>query len=40
MVKSLYFREYKDLRNYDRLHGFIEATYHLLTAGKPAFGLA
>ncbi len=39
MVKSLYFREYKELRNYDRLHGFIESTYQILTTGKSAFGL-
>ncbi len=39
MVKNLHFREYKDLRNYDRLHGFIESTYNLLTTGKSAFVL-
>ncbi len=39
MVKNLHFREYKELRNYDRLHGFIESTYNLLTTGKSAFFL-
>lgn len=39
MVKNLHFREYKDLRNYDRLHGFIESTHQLLTTGKSAFQL-
>jgi glyoxylase-like metal-dependent hydrolase (beta-lactamase superfamily II) len=39
MVKSLHFRQYKDLRNYDRLHGFINALHHLLTTGKPTIGL-
>jgi glyoxylase-like metal-dependent hydrolase (beta-lactamase superfamily II) len=39
MVKNLHFREYKDLRNYDRLHGFIESTHQLLTTEKSAFQL-
>lgn len=39
MVKNLYFREYKELRNYDRLHGFIEPMYNLVATGKSAFQL-
>lgn len=39
MVKNLYFREYKELRNYDRLHGFIESMYNLVATGKSAFQL-
>ena len=39
MVKNLHFRQYKDLRNYDRLHGFINALHHLFSAGKPLVGL-
>lgn len=39
MVEKLTFREYKDVRNYHLLHGFIEALHHLNTTGKPLVGL-
>jgi glyoxylase-like metal-dependent hydrolase (beta-lactamase superfamily II) len=39
MVRSLTFRQYSTLRNYDRLHGFIEALHHLYTTGKPLVAL-
>ena len=39
LVKTLRFPEYQDLRNYDRLHGFINTLHHLLTTGKPMIGL-
>jgi len=39
MVQKLHFREYKDLRNYPLIHGFIEALHHLYTTGKPRIAL-
>jgi len=36
-VKNLRFPQYAQLRNYDRINGFIEALYHLFTTGKPLF---
>jgi len=39
LVKSLKFPQYQDLRNYDRLHNFINGLYTLYTTGKPAVGL-
>ncbi len=39
MVQKLTFREYKDLRNYPLIHGFIEALHHLYTTGKPRIAL-
>ena len=36
-VKNLRFPQYAELRNYDRINGFIEALYHLFTTGKPLF---
>jgi glyoxylase-like metal-dependent hydrolase (beta-lactamase superfamily II) len=39
MVQKLHFREYKDLRNYPLIHGFIEALHHLYTTGKPRVAL-
>jgi cyclase len=39
MVQKLHFREYKDLRNYPLIHGFIEALHHLYTTGKPLVAL-
>jgi glyoxylase-like metal-dependent hydrolase (beta-lactamase superfamily II) len=37
IVKSLRFPQYAQLRNYDRINGFIEALYYLFTTGKPLF---
>jgi cyclase len=39
MVQMLVFREYKDLRNYNLIHGFIEALHHLYATGKPLVAL-
>ena len=39
MVQKLHFREYKDLRNYPLIHGFIEALHQLYTTGKPRIAL-
>ena len=37
IVKELRFPQYADLRNYDRIDGFLEALHHLFTTGKPMF---
>jgi len=37
IVKNLRFPQYAELRNYDRINGFIEALYHLFTTGQPLF---
>jgi cyclase len=39
MVQKLHFREYKDMRNYPLIHGFIESLHHLYTTGKPRIDL-
>lgn len=39
LVKSLRFPQYQDLRNYDRLHNFINGLHHLYSTGKPLTGL-
>jgi hypothetical protein len=39
MVRTLTFRQYAHLRNYDRIHDFIEALHHLYTTGKPLLAL-
>ncbi len=39
LVKNLRFPQYQDLRNYDRLHNFINGLHHLYSTGKPLTGL-
>lgn len=37
IIKNLRFPQYAELRNYDRINGFLEALYHLYITGKPLF---